>query len=162
MTTQPVTTNDISPSTGYTYNYTYLPPLAMVDVVPPAEGFSARPDWIAKVAAQALKILVNTIMIGIKSEGGLKPFAEKLIAELTIAARQINAETVLVEAIGKEVLKHGFPTTLPTLKVFLEDVIKAVAETITEDALGDLAQIIVKLGTASGRPASLEDYNQLF
>jgi|GEM_PF-2785843 len=82
MTTGSVTTNDINPSTSYAYNYSYLPPLAMVDVVPPAEGFSARPEWIAKVAASALKILVNTIMIGIKSEGGIKSFAEKLFAEL--------------------------------------------------------------------------------
>jgi len=81
MTTHSVT-NDVNPSTKYTYNYTYLPPLAMVDVVPPAEGFSARPDWIFLVAVSALKILVNTIMVGIKSEGGIKPFAEKLFAEL--------------------------------------------------------------------------------
>ena len=75
-------TKDVNPSTKYTYNYTYLPPLAMVDVVPPAEGFSARPEWIAKVAASPLKVLVSTIMIGIKSEGGIKSFAEKLFAEL--------------------------------------------------------------------------------
>ena len=76
-------TKDVNPSTKYTYNYTYLPPLAMVDVVPPAEGFSARPDWIFLVAVSALKILVNTIMIGIKSEGGIKPFAEKLFASVS-------------------------------------------------------------------------------
>lgn len=161
MTTHSVT-NDTNPSTMYTYNYTYLPPLAMVDVVPPAEGFSARPDWIFLVAVSALKILVNTIMIGMKSEGGIKPFAEKLFTELRKAAKKINAEGVLVEAIGKEVLKHGLPDTLPKLKVFLEDVIQTVAKTITEDALGDLVQIIVQLGTISGRPSSLEDYNQLF
>jgi len=166
MTTQFVTITDtitdINPSTTYTYNYTYLPPLAMVDVVPTAEGFSARPEWIAKVAEQALKILVNTIMIGIESEGGIEPFIETLIAELTIAARQIDAEFVLSSAIEKELHKNGFPDTLPKLKVFFEDVIKTVAETITEDVLVDLVQIIVKLGTASGRPSSLEDYNQLF
>lgn len=162
MTLRSATTNDINPSTQYTYNYTHLPPLAMVDVVPPAEGFSARPDWIALVAGSALKILVNTIMIGIKTEGGFKAFVEKLIGELTKAARQFNAETVIVKAIGQEIIKHGFPDTLPKLKAFLEDVIKSVAETITEDALVDLVQFIIQLGTVSGRPSSVEDYNQLF
>ena len=162
MTTSSITAQNTNPSTAYTYNYTYLPPLAMVDVVPPAEGFSARPDWIAMVAESALKILVNTIMIGIKSNDGVIQFAEKVFEELKKAAKQINAEAVLVHAIEQEVLKHGVPTTLPKLKVFMEDVIESFAKTITEEALVDLVQIIVELGTISGPASSLEDYNQLF
>src|SRR5262245_53736782 len=102
MTTPSVTTNDSNPSTKYTYNYTYLPPLAMVDVVPPAEAFSARPDWIFLVAVSALKILVNTIMIGIKSEGGIGPFAEKLFTEFIKVARQLNIDAVVAKAIEQE------------------------------------------------------------
>src|SRR5262245_65222710 len=69
VTTRPAATKDTNPSTGYAYNYSYLPPLAMVNVVPPAEGFSARPDWVFLVARSALKILINSIMIGVKNKG---------------------------------------------------------------------------------------------
>ncbi len=58
------------PTTKYTYDYDHLPPLAMVGAVTEAEAFSARPDWIHLVARSALKILINSIMIGVKNKGG--------------------------------------------------------------------------------------------
>jgi hypothetical protein len=63
-----VVTENSKPSTKYTYNYTHLPPLAMVGAVTEAEAFSARPDWIHLVARSALKILINSIMIGVNNE----------------------------------------------------------------------------------------------
>lgn len=39
------------PSTRYTYNHNYLPPLAILGALPEAEGFSARPDWISLAGA---------------------------------------------------------------------------------------------------------------
>jgi hypothetical protein len=63
------TKEEIKTSTKYTYDYTNFPPLAMVGAVTEAEAFSARPDWIHLVARAALKILINTIMIGVKDKG---------------------------------------------------------------------------------------------
>ncbi len=158
-----ITEND-NPPTKYTYNYTYLPPLAMVDTVPPAEAFSARPDWIFLVSVSALKILVNTIMIGVKSDGGIIQYVENLRAKLKEVAAQLeaDAERDLLRAIESEVEKVGFPTTLPKLIAFLEGVVENFARTVTEETLGDIVQIIVQEGTVSGPASSLDDYNQLF
>ena len=57
------------PTTKYTYDYARLPPLAMAGSLPDVEAFSARPDWIHLVARSALKILINTIMIGVRNKG---------------------------------------------------------------------------------------------
>ena len=56
-------------SSKYTYNYDYLPPLAMVDALSPAEEFAARPDWIFQFSVSALRILFNSIMVGVKNKG---------------------------------------------------------------------------------------------
>ena len=42
MSTAAATTEEIKSATKYTYDYTYLPPLAMVGAVTEAEAFSAR------------------------------------------------------------------------------------------------------------------------
>src|SRR5678816_3583040 len=59
-----------APETAYKYNYTYVPPLAMVQTVPASEGFSARPQWICLVALSALKVLINSLMIEIRQYQG--------------------------------------------------------------------------------------------
>lgn len=148
----------------YAYNYTYLPPLAMVDVVPPPEAFSARPEWIFEVSLSALKILVNAVMIGVEKDGGFFKYVTKLLAELHSIAGQLeeDAEKDFVNAIAQEVEKVGIPTNQPELEAFLEGVIKNFAETIAAETLGDILKIILNMGTVFGEASSVEDYNQLF
>lgn len=163
MTTS-ISSNTKQNTTRYTYNYTYLPPLAMVNTVPAAEGFSARPDWVALVAFSALRVLINAIMIGVKSAGGIKEFLDQFFKDLDEVAQQLkaDAERELASAIFQQIKKQGFPHSLAELKTFLEGVIHNFAETMTVETLGDIVQIIIQLGTVSGRASSLEDYNQLF
>src|SRR5262245_35113924 len=115
MTTSPV------PPTKYTYNYSYLPPLAMVDVVPPAEAFSARPDWISLAARSALKILINTVMIRVKNRADDIEFVQQVFTDLRTVAQQLNGDAGrnLSKTIGMELEKHGSPTTPAQLKVLL-------------------------------------------
>ena len=155
---------DAVPSTEYTYNYNYLPPLAMVENVPSSESFSARPDWIFLVAMSALKVLLNAVMIGVKNEGGIIEYAEKLFAEIkTIAGNlKTDAEKDLMDAITDEIRDSGFPTSIEKLQAFLEGVVKKFALTVTEETLGDILIIITKMGTVSGPASSLDDYNNLF
>lgn len=63
-------------TTEYTYDYDRLPPLAMAGALPELEAFSARPDWIHLVALPVLEILINSIMIGVKSKGGNIEFVQ--------------------------------------------------------------------------------------
>src|SRR5262245_45164421 len=132
-TSTQVDTENTNPQTGYTYNYSYLPPLAMVNVVPPAEGFSARPDWIFEVARSALKILINSIMIGVKNKGDNIEFVPQVLKALKAVAQQLPGDVGrdLSNAIAMELEKQGSPTTLPQLKALLEGIIEPFAKTLT-------------------------------
>src|SRR5262245_54585579 len=164
VTTRPAATKDTNPSTGYAYNYSYLPPLAMVNVVPPAEGFSARPDWVFLVARSALKILINSIMIGVKNKGDNIEFAPQVIKDLKAVAQRLNGDAGrdLSNAIAMELEKQGSPTTPPQLTVLRESVIAPFANTPPLKTLLDIGQTLGEFGTVSGPASSLEDYNQLF
>lgn len=152
------------PSTKYTYNYDHLPPLAMVGAVTEAEAFSARPDWIHLAARPALKILVNSIMIGVKDKGDNIEFVQQVLKKIQAVAQQLKGDAGrdLSTAIARELEKHGSPTTLPQLKALLEIVIEPLAQTLDLKALLGIAQINGQLGTVSGPASSLEDYDQVF
>jgi hypothetical protein len=77
MSTVAVTTEEIKTSPKYTYDHTRLAPLAMAGTLPDVEAFSARPDWIHLVARAALKILINTIMIGVRDTGDNIEFVQR-------------------------------------------------------------------------------------
>src|SRR5262249_13770498 len=153
-----------TPETNYAYNYTYLPPLAMVQTVPPGEGFSSRPDWILQVALSALEVLINAILIDIRQEQGSLQYFEKLVKNLNVVAGQLeaDAETVFLKAVDEERRVHGIPTTRTEFKTLLEAIVKTFAATVTEETLYDVIQIILRRRKPSARPTSLNDYNQLF
>ncbi|MBK7993585.1 MAG: hypothetical protein IPK14_09195 [Blastocatellia bacterium] len=148
----------------YQYNYTYLPPLAMLDSLPKTEDFSARPGWILKVAKSVLNILINSIMIGIEEEKGVPRYVEKLLATLKETSQELNkdAKEALLKAIEQELKKQGFPISPTKLESFLKGVIASFATSITKETLNDLMGIIIKLGTLSGKATSLKDYEKLF
>ena len=157
-------TENTVPATKYTYNYNYVPPLAMVDVVSPAEGFAARPEWIHLVSISALKILFNSIMIGVRSKGNSIEFVPGVLQALNAVAQLLGPDTKrdLSNAIASELGTQGSPTTEPELKVFLEGVIETFAKTLTLENLVGIAQSLGKLVTVFSPVSSLEDYKQLF
>ena len=151
------------PSTKYTYDYTHLPPLAMVGAVTEAEAFSARPDFIHLAARPALKILINSIMIGVKNKGDNNEFIQEVLKNIQAIAQKLgDAGHDLNNAIAAELDKQGSPTTLPQLRALLENVIEPFAQTLTLKTALEIAQINSQLGTVSGPASSLEDYNQVF
>src|SRR5262249_6176601 len=157
-------TENAKPATKYTYDYAKLPPLAMAGALPEVEDFSARPDWIHLVARSALKIVINTIMIGVKNKRDNIDFVPEVLRELKAVADLLSADTKrdLSNAIAKELEKRGSPTKLPELKEFLGGVIESFAKTLTLETLVGFEQVLEKLATVSGPASSLEDYNQLF
>lgn len=150
-------------STKYTYDYTHLAPLAMVGAVTEAEAFSARPDWIHLAARPALKILINSIMIGVKNKGDNNEFIQEVLKNIQAVAQKLgDAGRDLSNAIASELNKQSSPTTLPQLRALLESVIEPFAKTLTLKNLLAIAQVNSQLGTVSGPASNLEDYNQVF
>jgi len=92
MSTVAATTEEIKTSTKYTYDYTRLPPLAMAGALPDVEAFSARPDWIHLVARSALKILINTIMIGVRNKGDNIEFVQQVLKNIQGVAQHWAAK----------------------------------------------------------------------
>src|SRR6185503_7907846 len=129
MSTVAASTEEIKISTKYTYDYTRLPPVAMAGALPDAEAFSARPDWIHLVARSALKILINTIMIGVRNKGEHIEFVQQVLKNIQAVAQQLDGEAGrdLNNAIAIELEKQGSPTTLPQLNALLEVVIEPLA-----------------------------------
>ena len=164
MSTVAATTEEIKTSTKYTYDYTRLPPLAMAGALPDVEAFSARPDWIHMVARAALKILINTIMIGVRNTGDDIEFVQQVLKNIQAVAKQLSGDAGrdLNNAIAMELEKQGSPTTLPQLNALLEVVIEPLAQTLNLKTLYHIAQIVQQLGSVSGPASSLEDYNQVF
>jgi arachidonate 15-lipoxygenase len=164
MSTVAATTEKIKTSTKYTYDYARLPPLAMAGALPDVEAFSARPDWIHLVAHAALKILINTIMIGVKNREDNNEFVQEVLKNIQAVAQQLDGEAGrdLNSAIAMELEKQGSPTTLPQLKALLEVLIEPLAPTLNLKTLYQIAQIVQQLGSVSGPAASLDDYNQVF
>ncbi len=157
-------TENAGPATKYTYNYDYLAPLAMVGAISPAEGFSARPDWISLVARSVLKLLINTIMIGVQNKGDDIQFVQQVLKDLQAVVQQLGGDDGLglSNAIATALEKEGSPTTPDQLKALLEVVIEPIAKTLSLKTLLHLQQIYGQLETVSGPASSLEDYDQLF
>ena len=153
-----------APETAYKYNYTYVPPLAMVQTVPASEGFSARPQWICLVALSALKVLINSLMIEIRQYQGSPEYFEKLFESLKGVATQLGGrvEEDFLKAIESAIEAHGIPKDLSELETCLKDVVERFANTVTEQTLGGILDIIPHRGAESAQASSLNDYNQLF
>lgn len=157
-------TENTGPATKYTYNYNQLPPLAMVGALSPAEEFSARPDWISLVARSVLKLLINSIMIGVKNKGDNIQFVQQVLKDLQAVAQQLGGDAGggLSNGIATALEKEGSPTTPAQLKALLEVVIEPLVKTLTLKTLLDIQQIYGHLETVSGPASNLEDYDQLF
>jgi arachidonate 15-lipoxygenase len=164
MSTVAATTEKIKTSAKYTYDHTRLAPLAMSGTLPDVEAFTARPDWIHLVARAALKILINTIMIGVKNEGDSVEFVQQVLKHIEAVAQQMDGEAGhdLKKGIAEELDRQGSPRTLPQLKALLEVVIEPLAPTLDLKTLYDIARIVQQLGSVSGPASSVEDYNQVF
>lgn len=164
LTTRPAAPSDATPRTRYAYNYSHLPPLAMVDAVPPAEASSARPEWVFQVARSALTILINSIMIRAAHKGDPIGFVPQVLTDLKAVAEQLTGGTArdTSKVIAMALEKQGLPTTPPQLKAFLEGLIEPVAKTLTLESLRALGQSLGQFRTLSGPASRLEDYDQLF
>jgi arachidonate 15-lipoxygenase len=152
------------PSVRYSYNYDALPPLAMSGPLPDVEAFSSRPDWVHLVARSAMKILINTIMIKVKSSGDGTEFVQRVLSEIRTVTQQVGGEAGrnLSSAISIELGKQEAPNTQADLGALLDAVIEPLSRNLDLQSLFVIGQVVQRLGGPSGPASNVEDYGQVF
>ena len=151
----------------YRYNYTHIPPVAMVDQLPPNEEFAR--NWLLMVGKQAFKLLENTLVAnrGDCGKAGVKDDVKQFLRENLM-------ETLAEEGRRKRLRLYGHLLLLLPLLFF------RILPGRSEEAEPFLLYLIESLGTDFLRPflgnvlenlkkeapmrkaASLEDFKNLF
>ncbi len=147
----------------YKYNYTLIPPLAMVDELPDEENFST--DWFRLLAQQLKVILVNTLITNRGNRGSMK---------VSDDVRMFILEVILKGAIPFQVgliarLLQIFPqlviTGLSRDYKELDDlfflVLRTTGLSIFNDSLNRILKLLFK-GHPTGHVENVEEYNRLF
>ena len=152
---------------AYQYNYTYIPPVAMVDKLPPNEEFSR--DWLLMVAKQAFKLLENTLMVnrGDRGKEGVKDDLKQFLLE--------NIQETLAEEGRQKRLKlygqlllllpllliRALPGTAEEVEPFLNSLAERLGTDFLKPLLGNVLENIKKEAPMR-KAASLEDFKALF
>jgi len=147
----------------YQYNYTYIPPLAMVDKLPSHENFSF--PWLVMVGKQAFTLLKNTLVANGEQakEDDVKPFLQNTLRK-TLATegirKRLNLYGQLVRFVP-QILFRNLPNALEEVESFLNSMTGLLGNDFLKPLLGELLEEL-KQANSQTRATSLEDFNQLF
>ncbi|NEP08898.1 MAG: lipoxygenase [Symploca sp. SIO2C1] len=152
----------------YQYNYTYIPPLAMVDKLPSGEGFSF--SWSLMVAQQVFKLLRNTITANRGDRGqqfmlnnDVKPFLRQTLQKTLVAESRkehLNLYGKLVRFVPQLLFRH-IPNSLDEVEFFLNSLTKLLGNDFLEPLLGQIFEDLKKEAPML-QATSLEDFKELF
>lgn len=147
----------------YRYNYSHIPPIAMVDTLPDAENFTSQ--WFF-LLAQALKmVFVNTLITNRGNQGSpsiyddVKKFILEAIAKGTIPAN-VSVISRLLQILP-QLLIRGVSTNFEELDDLFFAVVKESGTLILSDSFNRVRKLLYE-GKPTGHVKSLEDYQQLF
>ncbi|WP_017325140.1 lipoxygenase family protein [Synechococcus sp. PCC 7336] len=153
---------------AYTYNYTYIEPIAMADTLPDGEGFAS--DWVVLTARNALRLVINTLIAnyGDRGKPGVKDDVKrvlrtafrKTLADLGRRGRLKLYGAVLT--IVPQLLFRGFPTSEEEVESFINS---PAIQALGDDFLSPFADNVLKtvdLQTDAGHASSLEQFRKLF
>ncbi|WP_414575925.1 lipoxygenase family protein [Anabaena sp. CCY 9402-a] len=147
----------------YTYNYSYIPPMAMVDQLPDGEGFPTR--WFLLLVKELKIIFVNTLITNRGNRGSesirddVKLFILEAVLKGAIPAN-ISVIARLLQIIP-QMLIRGFSTDFRELDDLLFSLIKESGVLILGDSLSRIRKLLDQ-GKPTGHVKSLEDYQKLF
>jgi arachidonate 15-lipoxygenase len=147
----------------YQYNYSHIPPLAMVNEVPAKENFSTA--WISLLVKQLRVIFVNTLITNRGNRGSkstrddVKRFILEALIKGMIPARIFVIARLL--QIVPQLLLKGMSKDFRELDDLLFSLIKESGLSIFKDAL-DRAKALLDKGRPRGHVTSLKDYEKLF
>ncbi|ESA37397.1 lipoxygenase [Leptolyngbya sp. Heron Island J] len=151
----------------YQYNYTHIPPIAMVDKLSEEEQFSSR--WRLMVAKVGFEILVNTIIVNRGDQGksgaadDVKAFLIETFQE-TLADYSVRSRLKILWQGAKFIPRILF-TRLSLKAEELENLIKEIIQSVNGDFLRDFAANVqqkLKLDAPVGRGQDIKDFQALF
>ncbi len=147
----------------YQYNYTHIPPIAMVDQVPAAESFST--NWYCLLAEQLRVIFVNTLITNRGNRGSesvrddVKMFILEALIKGAIPARITILARVL--QIIPQFLIKGISKDFSELDDLLFSILRENGVLILNDVLDGVIALLYE-GQPTGHVTSLKDYEKLF
>jgi arachidonate 15-lipoxygenase len=146
----------------YEYNYTHIPPLAMLDTLPEIEQFSK--EWFCLVAQNLRIIFVNTIITNRGNRGSLsvRDDVRDFILEVLLKGAvplQANVISRLVTIIPQMLLK-GLSKDFSELDDLFFSLLKESGLSVLRDSLDRVIELMYE-GQPTGRIRSLRDYQKL-
>ncbi|MUG94341.1 lipoxygenase [Scytonema sp. UIC 10036] len=147
----------------YQYNYTHIPPLAMVDVLPPAEDFAT--GWYFLLAQQVRGLFVNTLITnrGNRGSESIRDDVRLFILEVLLKGAIPFQTNIIVKVlqIVPQILAQGISRDFRELDDLLFSILKDSGITILKDSLNKVIELLYE-GQPTGRATSLKDYEKLF
>ncbi len=147
----------------YQFNYTHIPPVAMVDTLPEGENFPL--GWYRLLVKQLRVIFINTLVAN-RGNQGAKDVRDDIIRFLIEILRKEGLSTQIsvlarVLQIMPQFLLQGLSKDFEELDELLLSLIKKSGMTAFKDLL---ARVIAHLQhpQAGATVANLEEYNKLF
>lgn len=147
----------------YQYNYTHLPPLALVDTVPPEDEFSS--DWVRLLAFKGIQLLINTLAVnrGDRGREGLSDDIRRFLLEALIKQPFSVRRTVVTAIVGfvKELRQRSLAQSARELDEVIIGVIKRVGRARVKEIILAAAEILAK-DRPMGRPSAIDEYLKLY
>ncbi|MEM6251539.1 MAG: lipoxygenase family protein [Cyanobacteria bacterium P01_D01_bin.156] len=151
----------------YQYNYTHIPPIAMVDTLAEEEEFSS--SWRLMVAKVGFELLVNTIIVNRGDHGkdgaadDVKAFLVETFKE-TLAKRDGFSRLKVLWQGAKfipRILFGRLSTSADELEELITDIIKSVSRDFLQEFAANVQQKL-KVDSPQGRGDELKDFQALF
>lgn len=147
----------------YQYNYTHLPPLALLDTLPPEEEFPA--DWLRMLLFHGIQLLLNTLVVNRGDQGpeGLSDDIRGFLIEALIKQPLSIRKTVLIMMAGffEELSHRSLLQSVTELDEMVVGVIKKVGKAGVKQIVGAAAEMLLQ-DKPLGRPLAVKDYHQLY
>uniref|UniRef100_UPI002E37849D lipoxygenase family protein n=1 Tax=Nostoc sp. CMAA1605 TaxID=2055159 RepID=UPI002E37849D len=147
----------------YKYNYSFIPPIPMVDKLPDGESFSSQ--WLLLLAKELKVIFVNILITNRGNRGSqkIRDDVRNFILEVIIkGAVPANISVIArLMQIVPQLLIRGFSMDFHELDDLLFSLIKESGLLILSDSFQRITKLLDK-GKPTGHVSSLADYQKLF
>jgi arachidonate 15-lipoxygenase len=159
----PVTANLDVARQEYQYNYTHIPPIAMVNELPAGEKFST--NWYFLLAQQLRVIFVNTLITnrGNRGSQSIRDDVRMFILEAVLKGAipfKISIIARLLQILPQFLIK-GISKDFRELDDLLFALLKENGLVILRDSLNRVIKLLYE-GQPTGHVTNLKDYEKLF